>query len=184
MDFSELVRTRRTVNNYLTDAVPFEIVKEALDLSLWAPNHKLSFPWVYIWVGPKARAALADLSVELKSAKGDLPEVKKKAVRDSMMNPAHLVAVGIRRSDAVVREHEDYATLSCSVQIATMRLWEKKIGTKWSTGGAWMNDRAYAILDVDARAVRLEGGLLIGVPQIVPAAAPRPPIEKFLKMTT
>ncbi len=126
MDFSDLVRTRRTVNNYLAREVPLETVKEALELSLWAPNHKLSFPWVFTWVGPQKRALLADLSVELKSAKGPLSEVKQKGIRESMMNPAHLIAIGINRSEPH-REHEDYATLSCSVQIATLRLWRKKL---------------------------------------------------------
>jgi nitroreductase len=183
MDFPELVRTRRTVNNYERRDIPYETVKEALGLSLWAPNHKLTFPWVYTWVGPRARAALADLSVELKGKKGPLNEVKTKAVRDTMMNPAHLIALGIRRSDPH-REHEDYATLACGVQIATLRLWEQKIGTKWSTGGAWMSERTYEILGLDPAAVRLEGGLLIGVPQTVPHAAERPALSEFLRETT
>lgn len=183
MDFSELVRTRRTVNNYLPDELPISDVEEALALSLWAPNHKLTFPWVYTWVGPRARKELSQLAVELKSAKGELSETKAKAVRDTMLNPAHLIALAIKRSHPF-QEHEDYATLSCSVQIATMHLWQKKIGTKWSTGGAWLHEKTYGILGLDPAKVKLEGGLLIGVPQQIPSASVRPPLGDFLKRTT
>lgn len=182
MDFAELVLTRRTVHNYAAKDVPREAVQNALELSLWAPNHKLSYPWVYTWVGPRARARLADLSVELKSKKGPLNEVKAKAIHSAMMTPAHLIALAIQKSEPH-REYEDYATLSCSVQIATMDLWHKGIGTKWSTGGAWMHERTYEILGLDPAKVRLEGGLLIGMPLGVPPAPERPPLEKFLRET-
>lgn len=182
MEFSELVRTRRTVNNFAATDVPREQVEKALELSLWAPNHKLSFPWVYTWVGPQARRQLADLAVDLKGNKGPLSEPKTQAIRASMMNPAHLIALAIRKSEPH-REHEDYATLSCGVQIATMYLWQKKIGTKWSTGGAWMHPSTYEILGLRSEEVRLEGGLLIGVPQLVPHAPERPPLAQFLRET-
>ena len=180
MEFSELVRTRRTVHNYLATPIPRPIVDQALELSLWSPNHKLTYPWVYTWLGPQARAAMAALSVELKSAKGALSEIKVKAINDSMLNPAHLIAVGIRRSDPFT-EHEDYATLAGSLQIAAMDLWANGIGTKWSTGGAWLHARAYEVLGLDAGAVRLEGALMIGVPQTVPHAPMRPPLSQFLR---
>lgn len=181
MEFADLARSRRTVHNYTSQTVPREVVEEALRLSLWAPNHKLSFPWVYTWVGPRARAALADLSVELKSAKGPLSEVKERAVRDKVMHPAHLISLGVRRGD-IVRQHEDYATLACSVQIASLYLWEQRVGSKWSTGGAWMHEKTYAILGLDPAEVQLEGGLLIGAPQVLPVAPERPGLEKFLRM--
>jgi nitroreductase len=178
MDFAELVRTRRTVSQYTQGDVPRDRVEEALALSLWAPNHRLTWPWVFTWVGPQSRLALADLAVELKSKKGPLTDVKVKSIRDSMLHPAHLIALGIKRSEPHL-EHEDYATLSCSVQIASMYLWQLKIGSKWSTGGAWMDDRTYDILGLDRNLFRLEGGLMIGVPRSVPAPPERPPLSRF-----
>jgi nitroreductase len=183
MDFAELVRSRRTVSQYTQDKVPRERVEEALALSLWAPNHRLTWPWVFTWVGPKSRLALAELAVELKSKKGSLSEVKAKSIRDNMMHPAHLIALGIKRSEPHA-EHEDYATLSCSVQIASMYLWQHKIGTKWSTGAAWMSERTYEILGVDPAVIRLEGGLMVGVPMVVPQAPERPALGQFVRYST
>lgn len=180
MDFAELVRSRRTVSQYTQGEVPRERVEEALALSLWAPNHRLTWPWVFTWVGPQARIKLGDLAVELKSKKGPLTDVKAKSIRDSMLHPAHLISLGIKRSNPDL-EHEDYATLSCSVQIATMYLWQLKVGSKWSTGGAWMDDRTYGILGLDPKLVRLEGGLMIGVPRAVPSPPERPALSQFLR---
>lgn len=180
MDFQELVATRRTVHNYKPEAVSEDLVVEALRLSLWAPNHKLSFPWVYTWVGPRARVPLADLAVELKGKKEPLSEVKKKAARDNVLNPAHLISLGVRRSEPH-RQHEDFATLSCSVQIASLFLWQHGIGTKWSTGGWGVQPKTYEVLGLDPAAVALEGMLMIGVPQMQPPVPERPTLDSFLK---
>jgi len=183
MDLAQNTKTRRTVHNYKTDKIDDGLVLQALELSLWAPNHKLTYPWVYIWLGEQTRVQLADLSADLKAAKKVLSETEKKAARANVLNPSHLIALGLKRSGDAHREHEDFATLACSVQIACQFLWEKGVGTKWTTGGWLQHERSYQILGVDPAEVRLEGGLMIGVPSIVPAATARPPLEQFLKRT-
>lgn len=184
MDFSKLVLSRRTVHNYRSEAVPEKLVEEALSLSLWSMNHRLTFPWVYISVGPQARARLADLAVELKGAKEPLSEVKAKATRDNVLNPSHLIVLGMKLNADPKIQHEDYATLAASVQIAALALWEKGIASKWSTGGFLSQSRSYEILGVDPNEVRLEGGLMIGIPATLPAAPERPALSGILRTTT
>lgn len=181
MDFKQLVLNRRTVHNYKTTPVDDGLVQEALRLSLWSPNHHLTFPWVYLKIGPEARARLADLNVEIKSRKGPLSDVKVKAVRANVLTPSHLIALGRKRNSDVDIEHEDYATLAGSVVIASLFLWEKGIATKWSTG-AWTNHpKSYEILGVDAEKIHLEGCLMIGIADIMPQASERPPVAEILK---
>ncbi len=199
MNFRELVLTRRTVHNYQPDPVPEPLVEEALSLSLWAPNHKLSFPWVYTWIQPKSRERLADLAVELKSTKGDLGDAKRKAVRDNVLNPAHLISLGIRRtvtgrgtgtllsSNAsgtfdVHREHEDFATLACSVQIISLHLWQNGVATKWSTGAWSMHENTYSVLGLNPDEISLQGVLMIGRGQgSAPPTPERPALSQFLR---
>lgn len=183
MNLADLVRSRRTVHNYTKANVDWGVVEQALELSLWAPNHKLSFPWVYTRVGPEARGHISALSVELKSKKGELSETKKQAIRDSVLNPAHIISLGIRKDADEHRRHEDYATLSCSVQIASLLLWEKGIATKWTTGGAWSHEKSYAILGLSSSEVQLEGALLIGQADHMPQAPPRPQLHELLRST-
>ncbi len=183
MDFKELVLTRRTVHNYHSDPVPDSLVEESLRLSLWAPNHRLTFPWVYTVIGPAARAKLADLAVELKSRRGGekLNDVKVKAVRDSVLLPSHLISLAIKRGKDEDQLHEDYATLSCSVQIISMHLWQHGIATKWSTGGFGVDDKTYEILGLNAAEVALEGVLMIGRAQVMPERTDRPELAQFLR---
>lgn len=181
MDLAQLIVSRRTVHNYKADKIADELVIRALELSLWAPNHKLTYPWVYTWAGTRARTQLADLSAELKAAKKPLSEIERRAVRANLTNPSHLIMLGLRRSADTGRQHENYATLACSVQIAMQFLWDHGVGTKWSSGGWSTHARTYEILGLSPDEVSLEGALLIGVPLIVPAATKRPPLEKFLR---
>lgn len=182
MDIRELILTRRTVHNYTTQSVDDALVEEALALSLWAPNHKLTFPWVYTWLGPETRARLGDLNAELKGK--DNP-VKAKAARDNVTTPSHLISLGIKRTPGNLgREHEDYAALSAGVQNMSLFLWQKGVCTKWSTGGWSTHPRAYEIIGVNPDEVSLEGCLMIGHAQIMPPKPERPPLAQFLRKTT
>ncbi|MGE0525623.1 MAG: nitroreductase family protein [Bdellovibrionales bacterium] len=192
IDFQTLIRGRRTVHNYRPETVRSELVEEALELSLWAPNHKLSFPWVYTWVGRETRSQLADLAVELKSQSGPLGEAKFKAVRENVINPAHLISLGLKRDSGggaedgarerrELREHEDYATLACSVQIISLYLWQNGVASKWSTGAFSTHPRTYRILGLDPDKVKLEGCLLVGYALNVPAPPPRPELSACLR---
>lgn len=181
MDLAQLAVSRRTVHNYKADKVADAVVERALALSLWAPNHKLTFPWVFFWIGPQARAKLADLAVDLKSIKKPMSEVEKKAARENVLNPSHLILLGQRRGADEMRIHEDYATVACSVQIACLYLWEQGVASKWTTGGFSTHARAYEILGISASEILLQGGLMIGVPAVVPAATERPALAKFLR---
>lgn len=190
MDFRELVLTRRTVHAYTTEKIDDRLVEEALALSLWAPNHKLTFPWAYTWVGPEARARLADLSVELKSARGGMNEVKAAALRAKLMEPSHLIILGRRLHDGSGRAadeataREDFATIACGVQTLSLFLWQHGVSTKWSTSGWSTHARAYAILDVDPAEVRLEGAVMIGRARLMPQVPERPRLENVLRKIT
>jgi nitroreductase len=179
MNLADLVVSRRTVHNYRKETLPQAVVERALELSLWAPNHRDTYPWAYFMVGPEARAKLADLSVQLKELKGALSDIKKQALRENLINPSHLVILGQRKADPKTA-HEDYATLACSVQIASLYLAEQGFGSKWSTGGYSNHSQTYEILGISPDQVQLEGALMIGVAQMAPPTQTRPPLKEFL----
>lgn len=66
MVLEEIIRGRRTIHDFKSDPIANDLIKEALRLSLVAPNHKLTFPWQYFWPKGQTRAQLADLAVKLK----------------------------------------------------------------------------------------------------------------------
>ena len=58
---------RRTIHHYKKQKVEDHLIKEALSTALYAPNHKRTYPWGFVWLGEKTRQKLAELAVSLKS---------------------------------------------------------------------------------------------------------------------
>ena len=177
MDFVEVTRARRTVGAYTDAKVDDGLIRDALGLSLWAPNHRLTFPIRYVSLGPVVRQRLADLAIELKSARGALSDPQRNAIRNSVLKPSHVIALGRARTDNPAIAHEDYATLACGVQIATTYLWSRGVATKWSTAGWATGDRASAIMNIDPADVHLEGCLIAGMAERIPNPPPRPALD-------
>lgn len=184
MLLEEVIRNRRTIHSFTDEKIPDEVVHQALELSLWAPNHKLTFPWRYIQVGLQSRAQLAELAISLKIAKSKEPvsDVAKQALREALTKPSHFIALSMVRSSDEERLWEDFGAVACGVQIISLTLWQNGIGSKWTTSGYSRHARTYEILGIDPSAEKLVGGLLIGKPLRVPPATPRPPLNQFLKL--
>lgn len=178
----ELIQTRRTVHQFKSDIVSEDVVHHALELSLWAPNHRLTFPWVYTLVSAETRLRLIDLAIDLKKKKDpEFSKIKEMALRKRLGEPSHWVALGLKRDPRPEVFQEDVATLGCSVQIASMSLWENGISTKWSTGGFTSHSKTYEILNLSESEVCLMGALFIGVADVLPQPSPRPPLSEVLK---
>lgn len=175
VELTKLIRERRTIQSFTNEKVPDQWVREAMELSLWAPNHRLTFPWYYKLVDGGARQRLADLAVELKGKKAALSETAKQAVRATVTIPSHLLMLGLKPEADDDKSKENYATLACSVQILSLVLWEKGVGVKWSTAGFTRHLQTHAILGIPD-AIQLEGCLFIGKAQVIPPASPRPAI--------
>lgn len=181
MDLAELIRERRTIQTFSNEVVPDEVVKEALELSLWSLNHRLTFPWIYKLASHEQRLQLAELQIASKSKKGPVSDVVKTSMRSNFMKASHYVALALKKNSDPAGEKEDYATLSCSVQIASLVLWEKGIGSKWTTSGFSMGAKTYEILGLSSDEVKLEGGFFIGKFAKAPPAAERPALAEVLR---
>jgi len=181
MNLKELIRTRRTVHQFKAESLPWSDMEEALELSLWAPNHRLTFPWKFIKVSDEQRAQMVDLAISLKTSKDpSYSEIKKQALKNRLMAPAYWISLGINRNPDSHIFEEDQATMSCSVQIASLALWEKGIGSKWSTGGFSMHDKTYEILKVSKESHYLMGVLFVGKVDVMPPTPNRPELSRFL----
>lgn len=177
----ELIRDRRTIHDYKKIKVDWDIVKKSLDLSLWSLNHKLTFPWVYIRTGANARGKIADLMVEIKEEnKGRLSDVMRESIRSKALNSSELIILGQKRSNSEFQQKEDYATLACSIQIASLYLWDKGIGSKWSTGGFTQSNKLFEILNIKESEVEVIGALYVGIAERTPKTPERPPLKEFL----
>ena len=181
MDLKAAILSRRTVHEFSDETVPRALVEEALNLALWAPNHKLTFPWMFCWIGSQTQAKLVDLAAEL-NAQGPkaLSGIALEALRKKLLGVPRMIAVGCKKVADEFQQREDYASVACGIQNAALFLHAEGYGTKWSTGGFTRHERTYQILGMDPSEIEIVGFLFIGKGQ-PPAKKPlRPELNTVL----
>ncbi|MGE0762350.1 MAG: nitroreductase [Bdellovibrionales bacterium] len=176
MNLVELIQSRRTIQTYNSKPVAENLVDQALQLAMWAPNHKLTFPWRFIKAGPEARRQLAQLAARLKAAKsGQPPSAAQIAMLEkTYLTPSHLLILLMDQTLDAFQAREDYASVAMGVQNMGLFLWSHQVGTKWSSGGVTSHEKTYQILQVDHNTQEIVGFLWVGYFDQSPRATERP----------
>ena len=180
-NFSSLLDKCRTAHAFEPNSVKEEVLREALEDSLKAPNHKLTFPWKYLWVRGQVKEAMAELAVEIKSKGEKLPPEKERGIKKKVLSP-ELVVFCQQRNENGFRAKEDYATLCCSVQLFALSLAEKDIGYKWSTGKMTRHLKTYEILGIEEDKFEIIGFIFAGRALKKPKKRSRPPLSQVLTL--
>lgn len=165
-EFARVLRGRRTVDQYIQTPVPDDLVREAIEVATWAPNHYVSEPWRFVLPGKQTVKQVVDLCAEMVSAdKGaELGDHKRKTWGEK---PGWLV-ITCQRNDDELREREDYAACCAATQNLMLYLWKAGVGSKWTTGPITRDPRFFKIIDVDEADAFVVGMLWFGYPKITP----------------
>ena len=176
-EFAEVLRGRRTIEQYLQTSVPEKLVREALEAATWAPNHYVSEPWRFILPGKETVGRIVDLCEEIVSAdKGaELGDHKRKAWGEK---PGWLIVTCPRNEDDL-REKEDYAACCAAVQNFMLYMWKAGVGSKWTTGPITRDSRFFEIIGVDENEAFVVGMLWFGYPKVTPTQS-RVPLNEVL----
>jgi nitroreductase len=165
-DFEEVVRGRRTINLYLQTPVPGELVREAVEVAAWAPNHHVTEPWHFYLLGSDTVARCLDLCFDIVSArKGDEAASFK---REQWSEKPGWLVVTCNRSDDELLQREDYAACAAALQNFMLYLWKAGVGSKWTTGDITRDERFFDILGIDADREFVVGLVWYGYPKITP----------------
>ena len=124
---------RRTVNNFDPHrTVDPAIVDQAVHAAIYAPNHKMTEPWRFIFLGNQTITAIATLNAatisQKDAAKGETKRQRWQAI------PGWCVVTCAKSPSDPVQEREDYAATSCAIQNFMLSLWSHNVGTKWTSG--------------------------------------------------
>lgn len=170
-EFGEVLRGRRTINLYLQTPVPPELVREALEVATWAPNHHVTEPWRFILPGSQTVRKVLDLCESLVTErKGpDLAAHKRERWAEK---PGWLV-VTCAKSDDELRQKEDYAACCAAVQNFMLYLWKAGVGSKWTTGDITRDPCFFEIMGIDESRELVVGMLWYGYPKVTPDQARR-----------
>jgi nitroreductase len=182
MNIREAILSRRTVQKYSTEPIPEGCIERALECALRAPNHKLSNPWRFRRVGPKTRAEIVDLGVEIKRekcrAKGrELQQKSVEKIRAKLGNSPGLLIVSQVRSEDEFRSREDYAAVACAIQNLMLCLWGEGVGSKWASGKITRHPQTYELAKIDPRAEEIVAFIWVGHSSVELVESPRRPLE-------
>lgn len=165
-EFGEVLAGRRTINLYLQTRVPKALVREAIEMATWAPNHHVTEPWRFYSLGKDTIAACVDLCREIVTAKKDARAGEFKA-QQWAEKPGWLV-VTCRRSDNELLQREDYGACAAAVQNFMLYLWKAGVGSKWTSGDITRDPRFFDIVGIDAAQEFVVGLIWFGYPKLTP----------------
>lgn len=178
---AERIRARRTTKLFLKQQVSGKLLRDAVELARWAPNHHLTEPWHFYSMGPEKIAGAIELIgklVEETRGDPDLAEFKRESARAI---PGWLL-VTCRKSDDELRQREDYASVCCAIQNLTLYLSEAGVASKWTTGLVTRDRRFFELMDIDMREEFVVGLIWFGYPKILPEQS-RKDVDEILTVT-
>lgn len=180
MQLQDAIEKCRTIHSFKNEKIDSEIIVKALENALLAPNHKFTFPWKFYWVHEKSKLKIAKLNLDLKKKKlNSLTFEEEQKVLNKLLHPELIVFSQLKSEDPFTSK-EDYATLSCSVQLFGLTLSSFGYGYKWSTGKVTRDLKTYEILNIDPSKEEIVGFLLSGVIDKSPGKRHRPSLNDVL----
>ena len=134
-----LVRSRRTSLKVDSDRpVPAALVDRLIDLTVWAPNHKRTFPWRFAVVTGDGRRRLGEAVAAAEARMGAVPERVAKAHTKYLRAPVVVLAGAAYHPDPV-RRAEDRDAVAAGVENLLLGATSAGLASHWATG-SWMGD--------------------------------------------
>ncbi len=166
-EFAEVLRGRRTIELFLQTPVPSELVREAIEVATWAPNHHVTEPWHFYRLGPETISHCLDLVRDIVSTKKG-PDAGEFKAQSWSQKPGWLV-VTCKSSDDELLQREDYAACAAAVQNFMLYLRKAGSGSKWTTGDITRDERFAQIVGFDPDKEFVVGLVWFGYAKVTPS---------------
>jgi nitroreductase len=171
----DVIAARRSVKRFRAEPVPRATLERLLDCAVCAPNHRLTQPWRFYVLGPRARRAYGDALGARKARRVEDPgaaaQVRAKVAAEHEALPA-VIAFAVRLDENPEIREEDIAATWMAVQNVTLAAAALGLGTHIKTGAVMQDPAARTAVGVadDERIIALVN---IGVPEELPAPKAR-----------
>ena len=160
------IRGRRTIKIFEQPSVDPNIIKDAIEVARWAPNHHLTEPWHFYLLNDDVIKRSIDLiRIIVTEKKGE--ELGNFKAQDAKKRPGWLI-VTCKKSEDELTQQEDYASVCCAIQNFSLYLSEAKLASKWATGPIIRDQRYYDLLNIDMNKEFIVGLIWYGYPKILP----------------
>jgi nitroreductase len=171
--YSALVRARRT--NLMIDRqrdLDTNIVAQLCELSTWAPNHKLTWPWLFAEVRGDARLRLGGVCADVMAQRGE-PEVRVTKTRGKFARTPVVLIIGAEVGDTELRTAENRDAVAAAVQTLLLGATALGLASFWSSCPTGANDAVAQFCEFphDTTIVAM---VYLGWPTDVPKGVERP----------
>lgn len=138
--FALLAKARRS--SLLVDRerdVDTSIITTLCELATWAPNHKLTWPWLFAEVRGESRRRLGDVCADVMAAQGEpAPRVEK--TRGKFARTPVVLVVGSEVGDSDLRTVENRDAVAAAIQTLLLGATALGLSTFWSSCPKGAND--------------------------------------------
>lgn len=138
MELTELIKSRRSIGAVDEKEIPEKIIKELLDIAVWAPNHKKTEPWKFRVFTGESRIKLGKEMAQIAKEKyaelneDELKQKVEKAEKGPLRAPA-IIALAVSPSGKVP-EIEEIVACGCVLENFLLAAEEKGLATIVRTG--------------------------------------------------
>ncbi len=175
MDIHEAIRTRRSIKQFSERPISREEIERLLDAAALAPNHRMTQPWRFYVLGPKARRAYGEALGARKARKVEDAEAARavagKVAAGEAALPA-MIAVSMTLDENPEIREEDYAATMMGVQNLLLTARAMGLGAHLKSGAVMDDPRARAAVGVP-EGERIVATIQLGEPAAVPDAKVR-----------
>ena len=171
------IRGRRTIKMFEQRSVDSNIIRDAIEVARWAPNHHLTEPWHFYLLNDVAIKKSIDLIRIIVTEKNGEKLGNFKA-QDASKRPGWLIVTCKKSEDKLVQQ-EDYASVCCAIQNFSLYLSEARLASKWTSGPIIRDQRYYDLLHIDSNSEFIVGLIWYGYPMITPKQT-RKEIDKII----
>ena len=137
---AEIIRSRRT--NLMIDRerdVDAATIAKLCDVAVWAPNHKLTWPWLFCEVRGAARRQLGDACADVMAAQNE-PSPRVQKTRGKFERSPVVLVVGSEAGDTELRTAENRDAVSAAVQNVLLGATALGLASFWSSCPTGAND--------------------------------------------
>ncbi len=186
MDIADIIRSRRSIGAFTSETIPPGLVESLLETAVYAPNHRLTEPWRFIFITDEGRERYAeirrDMVLEGMTSAGDAErgQAAEGTFQKFATIPFYLLVVQKRHANPEIDE-EDYAACCCVVQNFLLLAEARGLGTCWKTFKNHPRLREFVGLAADEKVV---GIIHLGYPAEAPSTpARRSPAQRLTVIT-
>lgn len=182
-ELEKIIFERRTIHEFQDVPVEESVLYRAVESVIYAPNHKLTFPWQIIRLGPNLKTKIASTIARKKRLDKNLSEAAEATIKNQFIRIPEMLIFVQKIGGSEFQQKEDYAAIACGIQNFGLYLWGQGYGCKWSTTQAIQDSSIYQELGLDIKVNTIVGLIFVGVAKKIPPISARPELNQVFSKT-